>query len=70
MYHLLVSMHKRQTIHHETKQNLSLDAYCDNDFAGVWHQEFVHLRDACLSRTGFIIVLAGVPNALVEKTTN
>jgi hypothetical protein len=41
--------------------NLSLDAYCDSDFAGVWHQEFAHLRDSCLSRTGFIIVLAGVP---------
>jgi hypothetical protein len=35
--------------------------YCDSDFAGVWHQEFAHLRDSCLSRTGFIIVLAGVP---------
>jgi hypothetical protein len=42
-------------------KNLSLDAYCDRDFAGVWHQEFAHLRDSCISRTGFIIVLAGVP---------
>jgi hypothetical protein len=42
-------------------KNLSLDAYCDSDFAGVWHQEFAHLRDSCLSRTVFIIVLAGVP---------
>jgi hypothetical protein len=42
-------------------KNLSLDAYCDSDFAGVWHQEFAHLRDSCLSRTCFIIVLAGVP---------
>jgi hypothetical protein len=42
-------------------KNLSLDAYCDSNFAGVWHQEFAHLRDSCLSRTGFIIVLAGVP---------
>jgi hypothetical protein len=41
-------------------KNLSLDAYCDSDFAGVWHQEFAHLRDSCLSRTGLIIVLAGV----------
>jgi hypothetical protein len=54
-------MHKRQITHHETKQKLSLDAYCDSDFAGVWHQEFAHLHDSCLSRTGFIIVLAGVP---------
>jgi hypothetical protein len=42
-------------------KNLSLDAYCNSNFAGVWHQEFAHLRDSCLSRTGFIIVLAGVP---------
>jgi hypothetical protein len=42
-------------------KNLSLDAYCDSDFVGVWHQEFAHLRDSCLSRTGFIIVLVGVP---------
>jgi hypothetical protein len=42
-------------------KNLSLDAYCDSDFAGVWHQEFAHLRDSCLSRTGFIIILDGVP---------
>jgi hypothetical protein len=42
-------------------KNLSLDAYCDSDFAGVWHQEFAHLRDSCLSRTRFIIILAGVP---------
>jgi hypothetical protein len=42
-------------------KNLSLDAYCDSDFAGVWHQEVAHLSDSCLSRTGFIIVLTGVP---------
>jgi hypothetical protein len=42
-------------------RNLSLDAYYDSDFAGVWHQEFAHLRYSCLSRTGFIILLAGVP---------
>jgi hypothetical protein len=42
-------------------KQLSLDAYCNSDFDGVWHQEFAHLRDSCLSRTGFIIVLAGVP---------
>jgi hypothetical protein len=42
-------------------KNLSLDAYYDSDFADVWHQEFAHLRDSCLSRTGFIIVLNGVP---------
>jgi hypothetical protein len=29
-------------------KNLSLDAYCDSDFAGVWHQEFSHLRDSFL----------------------
>jgi hypothetical protein len=42
-------------------KNLSLDAYCDSNFAGIWHQEFTHPRDSCLSRTGFIIVLDGVP---------
>jgi hypothetical protein len=42
-------------------KHLSLDAYCDSDFAGVWHQEFSHLRYSCLSRTGCIIVLAGFP---------
>jgi hypothetical protein len=41
--------------------HISLDAYCNSDFAGVWHHEFAHLRDSSLSRTGFIIVLAGVP---------
>jgi hypothetical protein len=24
-------------------KNLSLDACCENDFAGVWHQEYAHL---------------------------
>jgi hypothetical protein len=47
--------------------NISLDAYCDSDFAGVWHQEFAHLRDSCLSRTGFIIDLAGVPKHWLGK---
>jgi hypothetical protein len=42
-------------------KNLSLDAYCDGDFAGELHQEFAHLRDPYLSHTCFIIVLAGVP---------
>jgi hypothetical protein len=41
-------------------EELSLDAYCDINFYGVWHQEFAHLRDSCLSCTGSIIVLAGV----------
>jgi hypothetical protein len=41
-------------------KNISLDAYRDSDFAGVWHQEFAYLCESCLSRTGFIIVLDGV----------
>jgi hypothetical protein len=41
-------------------KNLSLDAYCDRDFAGVSHQEFAHLPDSCIFGTGFIIVLDGV----------
>jgi hypothetical protein len=27
-------------------KNLSLDVYCDSNFAGVWLQEFTHLRDS------------------------
>jgi hypothetical protein len=42
-------------------KSLSLDTSCDRDFAGVWHQEFAHLRDSCILRTDSIIVLAGVP---------
>jgi hypothetical protein len=42
-------------------RNLSLDAHRDSNFARVWHHEYVHLRDSCLSQTGFITVLAGVP---------
>jgi hypothetical protein len=42
-------------------KNLSLDAYCNSDLAGLWHQEFSHLRDSCPSRTSSIIILAGVP---------
>jgi hypothetical protein len=48
-------------------KKFSLDAYCDSDFAGVWHQEFVHLRDSCLSHTGFIIVLAVFPKHWSSK---
>jgi hypothetical protein len=48
-------------------KNLSLDAYCASNFSGVWHQEFAHLRDSGLSRTGFIIVLAGVPIHWLSK---
>jgi hypothetical protein len=48
-------------------KNLSLDTYCDSDFAGVWHQEFAHPCDSCLSRTGFIIVLAGAPIQWLSK---
>jgi hypothetical protein len=42
-------------------KNIFLDAYCDIYFAEIWHQKFTHLRDSCLSCTGFIIVVAGVP---------
>jgi hypothetical protein len=45
----------------KSNKNLSLDAYCDSDFNGVWNQELAHLHDSCLSRTCFIIVLDGVP---------
>jgi hypothetical protein len=59
IYHLQCTIDKPLIM--KPNNNLSLDAYCDSDFAGAWHQEFAHLRDSCLSRTGFIIVLAGVP---------
>jgi hypothetical protein len=42
------------------KKNLSLDAYCNSDLAGLWHQELSHRRDSCPPRTSSIIVLAGV----------
>jgi hypothetical protein len=48
-------------------KKLSVDAYCNSDFVDVWHQQLAHLRDSCLSRTGFIIVLAGVPIQLSSK---
>jgi hypothetical protein len=59
-----------KTLIMKPNKNLSLDAYCDSDFAGVWHQEFAHLRDSCLSHTGFIIFLDGVPINWSSKKTN
>ena len=38
-----------------------LNMYVDADFAGTWHQEFAHLRDSVLSRTGFVITYCGCP---------
>jgi hypothetical protein len=35
--------------------------YVDADFAGVWHQEYSHLRDCALSRTGYVITYCGCP---------
>jgi hypothetical protein len=35
----------------QLNKKISLDAYCDSNSAGVWHHEFSHLRDSCLSRT-------------------
>jgi hypothetical protein len=45
----------------KSNKNLSLDTYYDSDFDGVWHQELAHLRDSCLSHTGYINVLDGIP---------
>ena len=38
-----------------------LNAYCDSDFAGRWHSSVSHLRESCLSRTGYVIMFAGCP---------
>jgi hypothetical protein len=29
----------------KTNKNISLDAYCNSNFAAVWHQEFTHFSD-------------------------
>lgn len=39
----------------------TLDAWVDSDFMGAWTQEFAHLRETALSRTGFIVRYAGMP---------
>ena len=36
-------------------------AYCDADFAGLWHKDHSHKRESALSRTGSIICHAGCP---------
>ena len=46
---------------------LRLDAYCDSDFAGLWHKDNAHLRESVLSRTGYVITLAGAPIHWVSK---
>jgi hypothetical protein len=39
----------------------NLDMYVNADFAGTWHQEYAHLRDSILSRTGYVILYQGCP---------
>jgi len=45
----------------------TIDAYCDSDFAGLWHKDHAHLRESVLSRTGYVITLAGAPIHWVSK---
>ena len=47
--------------------NLVLDAYCDSNFAGLWHKDYAHLRESVLSRTGYVITLGGAPIHWVSK---
>jgi hypothetical protein len=54
-------MHKRQTTHHETDQKYFTRRILQQRLRWCMAPKFSHLRDSCLSRTGFIIVLAGVP---------
>jgi hypothetical protein len=41
--------------------NLKLDCYCDADFAGLWGSEQPTDSSCAKSRTGFIILIGGVP---------
>jgi hypothetical protein len=42
-------------------ERYSLDAFIDSDFAGMWHRQFSHMRDMCLSRSGYVITFCGCP---------
>jgi hypothetical protein len=41
--------------------NLKIDCYCDADFAGLWGREEPTDASCAKSRTGFIIMIGGVP---------
>ena len=42
-------------------EKYSLDAFVDSDFAGLWHRQYAHMRDAALSRMGYVITFCGCP---------
>ena len=44
-----------------------LNAYCDSDFAGMWHKNNTHLRESVLSRTGYIVQYCGCPIVWASK---
>ena len=44
-----------------------LNAYCDSDFAGRWHQSTTHLRESVLSRTGYVLMFCGCPILWASK---
>jgi hypothetical protein len=45
----------------QPRHDYKLDMYVDADFAGMWHQEYSHLRDCALSRSGYVITYCGCP---------
>jgi hypothetical protein len=57
--YLLATKDKGLILH--PRHDYKLDMYVDADFAGMWHQEYSHLRDCALSRTGFVITYCGCP---------
>ena len=44
-----------------------LNAYCDSDFAGRWHESTTHLRESVLSRTGYVLMFCGCPILWASK---
>ena len=49
------------------KPDKTLNAYVDADFAGRWHQNYAHLRDSVLSRTGYVLTFCGCPVLWASK---
>jgi hypothetical protein len=49
------------------KNENTLNAYVDSDFAGQWSPATSHLRDSTVSRSGYIIVYCGCPILWVSK---
>ena len=45
----------------EATKNLSIDMYCDADFAGMWGYEDPQDEACAKSRTGYVIYIANCP---------